>query len=67
MKGGKDGTLFLEHFHVFILVVRRPVLPAAENNPNPFVGQRANDGVKLFAFGRIIIDVVASPLALVDR
>ncbi len=63
VKGCKNWSPFLEDFHVFGVVVRRPVFPAPEEDPNPFKGQSSNDGVIFFAFGSVVIDVVASPLA----
>src|SRR5439155_25271276 len=38
-----------------------------EEDPNPFEGQGTNDRVKFFTFGCVVIDIVASPLALGDR
>src|SRR5439155_1220822 len=38
-----------------------------EEDPNPFEGQGTNERVKFFTFGRVVIDVVASPLTLGDR
>src|SRR5258707_14942435 len=63
MEGGKNGTSFLEGLQVFVVVVRSSILPAPEEDADPFEGQGANDGVKFFAFGLVVIDVVLSPLA----
>src|SRR5258707_846784 len=63
MEGGKNGTSFLEGLQVFVVVVRSSILPAPEGDADPFEGQGANDGVKFFAFGLVVIDVVLSPLA----
>ena len=43
------------------------MLPAVEEDANPFESQRANDGVILFAFGQVVLHVIASPLAFGDR
>ena len=67
MQGGKNGTSFLEGFEVSVVAVRGPILPAPEEDTNPFEGQGANDGVVFLAFGLVVIDVVASPLALGQR
>src|SRR3989442_14021449 len=67
MEGGENRTPFLECFHVLHVVVRRPIFPASEEDPNPFEGQGTNDRVKFFTFGCVVIDIVASPLALGDR
>ena len=62
MEGGENRTPFLEDFHVLDVVVRCPIFPASEEDPNPFEGQGTNDGVKFFTFGRVVIDIIASPL-----
>src|SRR6266702_1758370 len=67
MEGGENRTPFLEYFHVLHVVVRRPIFPASEEDPNPFEGQGTNDRVKFFTFGCVVIDIVASPLALGKR
>src|ERR1035438_10150400 len=67
MEGGENRTAFFKSFHVFIVVIRSLIFPASEENANPFNGQSANDGVVFFAFGRVVIEVIASPLAVADR
>ena len=67
MEGGENRTPFLEDFHVLNVVVRCSIFPASEEDPNPFEGQGTNDGVKFFTFDPVVIDIVASPLALGER
>ena len=67
MESDENGTSFLEVVHVLGLVVRRAIFPAPEEDPNPFEGQGANDRVKFFTFRRVVIDIVARPLATADR
>ncbi len=67
MEGGENGTVFFKSFQVFIVLIRSLIFPTSEENANPFEGQSANDGVILFAFGPIVIDVIASPLAAANR
>jgi hypothetical protein len=67
MEGGENGTVFFKSFHVFLVVIRSLIFPASEENANPFEGQIANDGVIFFAFGLVVIDVIASPLAAANR
>ena len=64
MQGGKKGASFLEGFEVGVVAVRSPILPAPEEDTNPLERQGANDGVVFLAFGLVVIDVVAGPLAL---
>ena len=64
MKGGESGASLAEGFHVFLLVVRGFTLPTLEENANPFEGQAADDGVVGLAARLVILNVVASPLAL---
>ncbi len=47
-----------------VVVVRLPMLPTPEEDANPFEGQGANDRVIFFAFASVVLDVIASPLAL---
>ena len=67
MERGENRASFLEVVHVFGLVVRRAIFPASEKDPNPFEGQGTNDRVKFFAFARVVLNIVASPLALGER
>src|SRR2546421_5710284 len=67
MKGGVDGASFGESCQVGVVVISGLSLPASEQDADPFESQAANDGVIFFALGGVIIDVVASPLALGDR
>jgi hypothetical protein len=66
-ESGENGTSFLEVVHVVGLVVGRPIFPTPEEDPNPFEGQGANDRVKVFTFCRVVINIVARPLATADR
>src|SRR4051812_589099 len=66
MERCKHGASLLEAFHILVFVVRRAILPAAKEDPNPFEGQSANNGMVFFTFSRVVIDVVAGPLALAD-
>ena len=63
MKGRKEGPSFGKHLHVFVFIVRGPVLPAAKEDADPFEGQGANDRVVFFTFGGVVLDIVAGPLA----
>jgi hypothetical protein len=35
MQRGKNGTAFFESLHVFVVVIRSLIVPAAEENTNP--------------------------------
>src|ERR1019366_7912618 len=63
----ENGASFLKGFHVFVLVIGGALLPALKEDANPFVSQRPNDGVVFFALVRVVLHIVARPLAVGDR
>src|SRR5690242_11567247 len=67
MERGENRTALLERGHVFCLVIGGFVLPAPEQDAEPLEGQRADDGVVFFALGRVVLDIVARPLAAGHR
>ena len=64
MEGGENGASLEKGLHVLLLVVSGVVLPTGKENANPLEGQGPNDGVIFFAFGGVVIDIIAGPLTL---
>ena len=67
MKGSKYGPSFKQDLHILVLVVGGLILPAAEQDADPFEGQGADYGMIFFAFDRVVFNIVTSPLGLGDR
>ena len=66
MKGCEYGASFDEGLHVFLFIVGGFVLPAAEQDADPFEGQGTNDGLVFFAFVSVVLHVIGGPLTLLD-
>ena len=53
--------------NVCVFVVGLTRLPAAEQNPDPFEGERANCGMVILASGSLLVIKSSGPITVLNR